>query len=105
MRCFYLTATLQIRDDCFGIKEAFNIWVKFYERDKGDILEDELEYALYDKSPRGKVYLLLFIAAKVRNNMFHGTKDTRTLDEQKELFEIINELLMSVLEITYTIYQ
>ena len=83
-----------------GIINAYNIRIKSELGDKGDLLAKDLENAIYVKTSFSKIHLLLIIAAKVRNNMFHGTKDTSKLDKQKELFKICNELLMSILEIT-----
>lgn len=46
------------------------------------------------------VYSLLFIAYRVRNNLFHGEKDVYTLHLQKELFKTINSLLSTYLQQT-----
>ena len=46
---------------------------------------------------------LMLIVGRVRNNMFHGIKQIKKLNEQKELFEICNNLLTLVLKITNTL--
>jgi hypothetical protein len=56
--------------------------------------------AINNKGSFAKTYLLMIIAAKIRNNMFHGTKGPWELKENKELFKICNELLMCILEAT-----
>jgi hypothetical protein len=39
------------------------------------------------------IYALLFIAYRIRNNLFHGEKAVETLHLQKELFETVNAFL------------
>lgn len=95
---------LKYRDISFdykGIKTAYNIRIKddCYNK-RGDLYRKQLECAITDNSSFSRAYLLLIIIAKVRNNMFHGNKGAWELKEQKELFKICNEMLMSVLEIT-----
>lgn len=46
------------------------------------------------------VYSLLFVAFRVRNNLFHGEKDVYTLHLQKDLFQTINSLLSTYLQQT-----
>jgi hypothetical protein len=83
------------------IKRAYNIRIKKDNpKRKGDLYKDELEEAINNKSSIAKTYLLMIIAAKIRNNMFHGTKGPWELKENKELFKICNELLMCILEAT-----
>ena len=40
---------------------------------------------------------ILYIG-RIRNNLFHGLKGLHTLDEQKEMFNSINELLLYILQ-------
>lgn len=68
---------------------------------KGDIHKRDLENAINIKDKYNKIYLLLLISAKVRNNMFHGTKGAWELPKQKDLFRICNETLMCVLKKTH----
>ena len=39
----------------------------------------------------------LFAIYRIRNNMFHGLKDYQMLNEQKELFDAVNNVLESIL--------
>ncbi len=39
----------------------------------------------------------LFAIYRIRNNMFHGLKDYQMLNEQKELFNAVNNVLESIL--------
>ncbi len=87
--------------DYDGIKKAYKFRIKEENQvDRYDIKKWQLEDAINKKDPLHKAYLLLLIAAKVRNNMFHGSKGPWELSENKELFKIINEMLMAVLEAT-----
>ena len=79
------------------IRERFNIDNK--------ISDDDINSMITGNTNFDKVYCLLVIAARVRNNMFHGDKGAWELQEQKELFMICSELLMGVLEITNMKYQ
>ncbi|HBR32164.1 MAG TPA: hypothetical protein DD733_08795 [Clostridiales bacterium] len=47
-----------------------------------------------------KMWAVLFICSRIRNNMFHGEKDEYQLNRQKELFAIINDFLCELLKIT-----
>lgn len=83
------------------IKRAYSIRIKNDNPEhRGDLKKDQLEKAINNKSSFDKTYLLMIIAAKIRNNMFHGTKGPWELKENKELFKICNELLMCILEAT-----
>lgn len=41
---------------------------------------------------------LLFIAYRIRNNLFHGQKEIRTLNQQAELFLNVNEMIARFIE-------
>ena len=57
------------------IKRAYSIRIKNDNPErKGDLYRNQLEEAINNKSSIDKTYLLMIIAAKIRNNMFHGTK-------------------------------
>ena len=45
-----------------------------------------------------KVYALLLIGHRVRNNLFHGNKEVGSLPRQTELFVAVNALLATFLE-------
>ncbi len=62
--------------DPHGIKEVREI-----------IKREELDY--FDK-----FHLLLVITFRVRNNMFHGTKETNSLNSEKDLFLICNNTML-----------
>ncbi len=95
-----------------GMVGAYNIRIKEIEEEnnpnsdnvKYDFDRKTFEKILNRKDKRGKAHLLLIIAAKVRNNMFHGTKGAWELPEQKGLFVICNKLLMEMLEVTNNKY-
>ena len=80
------------------IKEAYRI--KYNE----NFSRAYFEHIMKSKEIKDKLEFLLIIIARVRNNMFHGTKGPWELTEQKELFRICNETLMKVLEATYNLY-
>lgn len=44
------------------------------------------------------VYSLLLIAHRVRNNLFHGNKDIVFLENQTDLFQVVNNLLADYIE-------
>ena len=50
--------------------------------------------------PGNVVYALLFIAYRVRNNLFHGEKDIHTLHLQEDLFRTVNSFLSIYLKQT-----
>jgi hypothetical protein len=56
--------------------------------------------ALFDEARdlNNLVYALLLIAHRIRNNLFHGNKEVRTLHTQTELFEVVNHLLADYIE-------
>lgn len=61
------------------------------------------EELLYSNETKDKYLFLLLVVGIVRNNMFHGIKDLRSLNEQKELFEICNKILTMTLSIAGTL--
>ncbi len=64
----------------------------------GEIKEDILKRIMHGEDLKDRLYFLLVITARVRNNMFHGEKDISNLKNQKELFKICNETLKLVLD-------
>lgn len=46
------------------------------------------------------VYALLFVAYRIRNNLFHGEKQLHTLNLQRELFETVNSYISIYMEKT-----
>ena len=71
-----------------------------YKVRKNDISTDELSNLINNPNLKNKYLLLMLMVGRVRNNMFHGIKVVRELNEQKELFEICNRLLTLSLDIT-----
>ena len=65
-----------------------------------DISREKLEELIRSNNFMDKLYFLLFIAGRIRNNMFHGIKGINDLPNQKELFIICNETLALVLKAT-----
>ena len=45
----------------------------------------------------------LFLAYKFRNNLFHGKKDIRYLEEYEDDFEVITDFLVSLMKYLYEI--
>jgi len=43
------------------------------------------------------IFLICFIAYRLRNNLFHGNKSFHQLYQQKNLFEMINNFLVEIL--------
>ncbi|MDD2219333.1 MAG: hypothetical protein PHS63_04515 [Desulfoplanes sp.] len=48
---------------------------------------------------RRAVQALLYIAFRLRNNLFHGEKEINTLYQQNESFKHINRLLMAIIQL------
>lgn len=51
------------------------------------------------------IYALMYVAYRVRNNLFHGEKDVRTLHLQDDLFRTVNSYLAIYLEQTLMPHQ
>ncbi len=98
------------------ITNLYNRFIKFFEqRDgiltsqkfiesysvrKSDISEQDLSELIKNQTLKNKYLLLMLMVGRVRNNMFHGIKNVKDLNNQKELFEICNNLLTLSLDIT-----
>lgn len=63
-----------------------------------NLLRDSL--AGNSNDTKNTVYALLFIAYRIRNNLFHGEKNIYELHLQKKLFQAINSLLSIYLQQT-----
>ena len=70
----------------------------YFNMRSNDIKRDELERIMNGKNDIDKLCFLLLIAARVRNNMFHGLKELKELNNQRKLFEICNIVLKMVLD-------
>ena len=66
---------------------------------QGEIFEDRFRKIMNSTNIEDKLYFMLLIVARVRNNMFHGLKGIYDLKYQKELFKVCNEILKLVLDI------
>ncbi len=62
-----------------------------------DIGDGDLKRIMNAKTVIDKLHFLLLIITRVRNNMFHGVKDTNNLGGQNELFVICNKTLHMML--------
>ena len=56
------------------------------------------------KDANNVVLALLLIAHRVRNNLFHGSKDVAVLHSQVELFKAVNSLLATYLSSTKSLH-
>lgn len=63
------------------------------------LLEDVLKGESTDV--HNVVFSLLFIAYRIRNNLFHGEKNVFTLNTQVELFKAVNALLGRYLQVVH----
>jgi hypothetical protein len=70
--------------------------LRFRENDRKQTVEDVLKGKLVD--PASIVFALLVIVFRLRNNLFHGTKNLFQLPEQGENFAVANRLLATVLD-------
>ena len=85
-------------------KHYFNFRIKKKDIDgnvvgAGEISEIQLRKVINSKNSVGKLYLLLIVVSRVRNNMFHGLKDVSELKYNKELFLLCNKVLFLILDI------
>lgn len=75
-------------------------FIESYSVRKSDISIQDLSVLITNPSLKNKYLLLMLMVGRVRNNMFHGIKNIKDLNNQKELFEICNSLLALSLDIT-----
>lgn len=80
----------------FGYSSVVNA---FSIRIGKDINESELRFIMQSDSCIDKLNFLLLIAARVRNNMFHGIKGVYDLKNQKELFRVCNSVLKMAIDL------
>ena len=84
-----------LTDDYGNIKKYDNGDIVY----TGEIFEEDFKRIMNSTSFTDKLYFMLLIVARVRNNMFHGLKGISDLKYQKDLFMICNEILKMVLDI------
>lgn len=70
-----------------------------YNVRSSDISDEKLKNLIEGSTLENKYLLLMLMVGRVRNNMFHGIKIVKELNNQKELFEICNRLLVLTLDI------
>lgn len=71
-------------------------------------LKDDEALVLISKSQnmgdiKSRLLLLLIVIGRIRNNMFHGIKEIKELNKQKDLFLMANAILSKVLSKTKTL--
>lgn len=91
-----LAEVLKRRREQFGLTEGQYIARKL--RQKG-LNSERIEKINKFLQSGGKTNIVggLFAIYRIRNNMFHGLKDYQMLNEQKELFDAVNNVLESIL--------
>lgn len=62
------------------------------------ISKEEIERLYNATTTEDKIKFLMFVSFRVRNNMFHGIKEIRDLDRQKELFLNLNKFLAMMVD-------
>ncbi len=78
--------------DIINIKEYFYMsYPQYYEIKNCILLNEDSE------SRKDDLKVLMYVIKRVRNNMYHGNKEVRTLDSQLRLFELCNKLLIFIL--------
>lgn len=82
-----------------SIIRRYHIFVEDSDRPqrKRDIDIDELNKIVCGSSLEDRIYFLLLISTKIRNNMFHGIKEIPTLNSQVEQFAICNDTLKIII--------
>lgn len=94
---FYIDYFRSRYSDFGSIDEAFR---RLCLRDQDQDIKDAVRRMVEAKSIHfyRDVEALLLIAFRIRNNLFHGNKELRTLYLQVELFETLNKLLADYIE-------
>ena len=77
----------------------FHDVIRAYHVRPNDIHEGELEVIMRGDNCIDKLNFMLLIAARVRNNMFHGIKGISDLKNQKELFRVCNSVLKMTIDL------
>lgn len=70
---------------------------KFYNVRTKNISRSKFEEFYETEKYEDSLKMLFIFSYRVRCNLFHGLKKHKTLNEQKELFELVNEFLSFVL--------
>ena len=82
------------------INSIFNNFQFGRENNDGQVYKDFTRKVLINHHPSSqeKLQALLYIAFRLRNNLFHGIKEVEKLYEQNENFKQINSLLIAIIE-------
>lgn len=86
MKDMYIRYTINDLCNYFKVSDNLRKEIRDYE-----LLSDDSD------DRRQDLEILLIITKRVRNNMYHGGKDIKTLDSQIDLFKVCNSLLVFVL--------
>lgn len=87
--------------DRYVINETVNdIFNSFDFSSHGQVYKTFVEEKLLntESSHQDKIQALLYIAFRLRNNLYHGEKEVKKLYEQNENFRQINILLMAIID-------
>ena len=85
---------------------SYSLWISFgfnckdKKKEQLNILNDIINFT----QEFDKLYLMLLIIGRVRNNMFHGIKSICDLNMQKNLFLISNKVLTLTLDNINSLY-
>lgn len=55
------------------------------------------EWDTSDAERKAKQFAVLMVMYQLRNNLFHGTKEVNSLNENKENFDVMNAVLIEIL--------
>lgn len=83
-------------------KENFNnryYFLNFRRNDREDIVQKVLKGELSTKNET--ILAIVIIVYRFRCNLFHGNKDIREINDQRENFEQANDFLMKLLNLFY----
>ena len=74
-----------------------SVFTEIYVR---KLSKEFIQNKLCDSTPsiKDKIQSILYIAFRLRNNLYHGEKDVSTLYDQNENFKQINLFLMEVID-------
>jgi hypothetical protein len=80
--------------------EKFQTFKFGRNENNGRIYKEFIQNKLCDSTPsiKDKIQSILYIAFRLRNNLYHGEKDVSTLYDQNENFKQINLFLMEVID-------
>ena len=85
----------------FSTINTQNGTLEFRPRSSDEKSWNECKNVFYKDKPsqEEKLKVLLFIAYRIRNNFFHGSKDLSKINYQDKIFEFFNALLLEIVQI------